>query len=148
MNNLRISRQPLLPVATAMLLAIFAFGSYSVTAATAGIRLSLNCAQESPANPSMATGIGDITVGSDKTVSGSITTTGLAGTMAHIHIGAIGANGPVAITLVKNGDTYSVPAGTKFTDAQYDSFQKGGLYINVHSAANPNGEIRGQLKPL
>ena len=33
------------------------------------------------------------------------------------------------------------------TDAQYEAFKAGNLYVNVHSAANKGGEIRGQLKP-
>src|SRR5256885_10050764 len=31
------------------------------------------------------------------------------------------------------------------TDAQYTAFLAGDLYVNVHTLANPNGEIRGQL---
>ena len=42
---------------------------------------------------------------------------------------------------------WTVPAGAKFTDAQYSAFQAGIFYVNVHSAANKDGEIRGQLKP-
>jgi len=49
--------------------------------------------------------------------------------------------------LTKNGDTYTVPAGAKLSEAQYASFQAGNLYVNVHTAANPGGELRGQLKP-
>ena len=51
------------------------------------------------------------------------------------------------VPLPKNGDTYAVPAGAKLTDAQFASFQAGNLYVNVHTAANPGGEIRGPLKP-
>jgi hypothetical protein len=40
---------------------------------------------------------------------------------------------------------WSIPAGAKLTDAQYQSFKDGNLYINVHSATNKSGEIRGQL---
>jgi len=42
---------------------------------------------------------------------------------------------------------FTVPAGAKLTDAQMQSLQSGNLYVNVHSAANPNGEIRAQLGP-
>jgi len=38
-----------------------------------------------------------------------------------------------------------VPAGTKLTDAQWSSLQAGNLHVNVHTAANPNGEVRAQL---
>ena len=48
--------------------------------------------------------------------------------------------------LTKEGDTYNVPAGAKLTEAQMASFKAGNLYVNVHSAANPGGEIRGQMK--
>jgi len=37
--------------------------------------------------------------------------------------------------------------GVKGTAAHYQAFKDGKLYINVHSAAHPNGEIRGQIKP-
>ena len=44
-------------------------------------------------------------------------------------------------------DSQFEKAGAKLTDAQYDSFKAGNLYVNVHSAANKGGEIRAQLKP-
>ena len=95
-----------------------------------------------------ASGSGTITVGADKSVSGSVTTTGVDGTAAHIHMAATGQNGPVIVPLTKTADgVWSVPAGAKLTDAQYDAFKAGNLYVNVHSAANKGGEIRGQLKP-
>jgi CHRD domain len=67
---------------------------------------------------------------------------------AHIHQGAMGQNGPVIVPLTKTSDNvWSVPAGTKLTDAQYEAFKAGNLYVNVHSAAHKDGEIRAQLKP-
>ncbi|HXE97969.1 MAG TPA: CHRD domain-containing protein, partial [Dongiaceae bacterium] len=41
----------------------------------------------------------------------------------------------------------TVPANTVLTDAQIARLQAGGYYVNVHTALNPSGEIRGQLNP-
>lgn len=110
--------------------------------------VQLNGKNEVPAVTTAATGQGTITVNDDKTVTGSITTSALAGTAAHLHIAAEGKNGPVAVPLAKSGDGgWSVPAGAKLNDDQYKAFQAGELYVNVHSSAHPDGEIRGQLKP-
>lgn len=101
---------------------------------------------EIPAVKTAATGTGQITVLPDGTVSGSIKTVGLAPTVAHIHAAASGQNGPPIITLTRTaGDSFAVPADARLTDAQYASFKAGELYVNVHSARHPNGEIRGQL---
>jgi hypothetical protein len=143
----RISRKAWLPLGAALIFAISAFGSYSSIAAGADIKVTLAGDQEVPPVKSAGTGTGTITIGADKSVSGSVTTTGIAATAAHIHEAAAGTNGPVIIPLTKSGDTYAVPPGAKLTDAQFASFQAGKLYVNAHTAANPGGEIRGQLKP-
>jgi len=110
--------------------------------------VQLNGKSEVPAVMSNATGQGTFTINDDKTVSGSITTSGVAGTAAHLHTGAEGKSGPVAVPLAKSGDAgWSIPAGAKLTDDQYKAFQAGELYINVHSPTHPDGEIRAQLKP-
>jgi len=122
------------------------------TAGAAGgqqeIKITLNGKQEVPPVETSASGSGTITISSDKSVSGSITTSGLTSFAAHIHQGAAGTNGAVIIPLVKTSDNvWTVPAGAKLTDAQYKSFLAGELYINVHSAAHKGGEIRGQINP-
>ena len=123
-----------------------AFASLSVAAQA--INVSLSGAQEVPAVSTAASGSGTITIGADQSVSGNVTTTGVEGTMAHIHMAATGQNGPVIVPMTKTADNvWSIPAGAKLTDAQYQSFKDGNLYINVHSAANRGGEVRGQLKP-
>jgi hypothetical protein len=54
----------------------------------------------------------------------------------------------VIVPLTKSGDNaWSVPAGAKLTADQYKAYKAGDLYVNVHSADNKGGEIRGQLKP-
>jgi hypothetical protein len=117
-------------------------------ALAADVKVTLSGSQEVPPVTTAASGSGTITVNPDKTVSGSVMTQGITGTAAHIHQGDMGKNGGVAIPLAKDGDgKWTVPAGAKMSDAQYAAFQSGGLYVNVHSAAHPDGEIRGQLKP-
>ena len=112
------------------------------------VNVTLSGANEVPPVSTSASGSGSFTVGADKSVSGSVTTTGVAGVAAHIHTGAAGKNGPVAVGLTKTSDaTWSAPAGAKFTDAQYEAYKAGDTYVNVHSAANKGGEIRGQLRP-
>ena len=114
-----------------------------------GGKVTLSGSQQVPPVTTSASGSAAIKVGSDKSVSGSVTTSGVNGTAAHIHMGAAGQAGPVAVPLAKGADgtTWSVPAGAKLTDAQYEAYKAGNLYVNVHSAANKGGEIRGQLKP-
>ena len=143
----RISKHAWLPLSAVLLFATSAFAPYSNIAVAADIKVTMSGAQEVPPVTSAGAGTGTITIGADKSVSGSVTTTGIIATAAHIHEGAMGANGPVIIPLAKNGDTYAVPPGAKLTDAQFASFQAGKLYVNAHTAANPGGEIRGQLKP-
>ena len=147
MNIDKISKHARRPLGAALIVAMSAFGSYSSIAAAADMKITLAGDQEVPAVKSAGSGGGTISVGTDGLVGGSVTTTGIAGTAAHIHEAASGKNGPVIIPLTKNGDTYAVPAGTKLTEAQLASLKAGNLYINVHTAANPNGEVRAQLKP-
>jgi hypothetical protein len=112
------------------------------------VAVKLTGDQEVPPVTTSATGVGTISIKNDKSVAGSVTTTGIEGTVAHIHLAAPGKNGPPIITLVKTGDHgWTVPEGSKLTDEQYQSFKNGDLYVNVHSAAHPGGEIRAQLKP-
>lgn len=122
--------------------------AFGAAALAASLTVSLNGANETPPVKTAAMGSGTITVNADMTVSGTVKTTGLVGTVAHIHMGAEGKKGPVIITFVKSDDNnWSIPVGAMFTAAQYASYKAGNLYINVHSDANKDGEIRGQLKP-
>jgi hypothetical protein len=128
---------------------VIAAGCSTVSPGTnQGIKVKLTGDQEVPPVKTTALGTGTLVISSDKSVSGSITTTGVEGTAAHIHEGPAGKNGPVIIPFTKgSGNTWSVAPGAKLTDAQYSSYKAGNLYVNVHSAANKGGEIRAQLKP-
>lgn len=138
------SRLPFL--AAGMIMVGLSTGYGAATAAE--IHVNLSGAHEVPAVTTSAKGSGTITIGDNKMVTGSVTTSGVAGTMAHIHEAAEGQNGPVIIPLEKKGkNEWVVPAKAKLTDAQYEAYKAGNLYVNVHSAAHQGGEIRAQLKP-
>jgi hypothetical protein len=111
------------------------------------VSVKLSGDEEVPPVKASGSGSGSFRLAEDGTVTGSVTTTGVEGTMAHIHQGAKGQNGPVIVPLTKNGDTYSVPAGRKLSDAQMKAWKEGNLYVNVHTARNKGGEVRGQITP-
>jgi hypothetical protein len=113
-----------------------------------GLKVNLSGDQEVPPVSTSASANGTIMVSPDKSVSGTITVSGMEATAAHIHEGPQGKTGPVIIPLTKGSDnTWSIPSGAKLTDAQYKSYLASNLYVNVHSAAHKGGEIRAQLIP-
>ena len=68
---------------------------------------------------------------------------------AHVHDGFAGENGPVLVGLTQDGSDpghWFVEDGA-LSAAGIEGFLAGGLYVNVHSPANPGGEIRGQVIP-
>jgi len=104
--------------------------------------------QETPSVATSATGYTSLDVDPDTLIiSGGVSFTGVTATAAHIHTGAAGVSGAPAITLTVDNDNHSatVPDGTVLSQQQYDDLMAGNLYVNVHSAANPGGEIRGQI---
>ncbi|MCJ7591647.1 MAG: CHRD domain-containing protein, partial [Woeseiaceae bacterium] len=130
----------------ATLLAVI-MGMVSFGVSAGEMNVTLGGDQEVPPVTTMASGEAQFMVKDDMSLSGSVKTQGIKATAAHIHTGAAGKNGPVAITLTMKGDNeWFVPADTKLTAAQMKEFNAGGMYVNVHSAAHTDGEIRAQLK--
>ena len=111
-------------------------------------KAQLNGAQEVP--PVQTQGTGAALVNADpKTgaVSWSVTYAGLSGpaAAAHIHCGAgPGANAGVAVSLGTNLNSPIQGTGM-MTAPQMQQLQAGQCYVNIHTAANKGGEIRGQL---
>jgi len=102
--------------------------------------------QETPAVVTAAFGDATFTVNSDLTISYVVAATGLTGTSAHIHSGAFGVGGSVLFPLA-GGPTKWRGTTPAMTADQFAALQTDGLYVNVHTVANPNGEIRGQIVP-
>jgi hypothetical protein len=134
----------------AMLLAVLlAIGvSQAATAATLHFLATLNGATEVPPHP--VPGTGELLATLDtktKALTYTLTFQNLTGpaTMAHFHGPAKpGANAGVVVPIT--GTLTSPVHGTAtLTDAQVKQLTGGLWYTNVHTAANPGGEIRGQV---
>ena len=119
---------------------------------TAAIMTSLNSRQERPkpkGNVKRATGTFTATVtksGSTGTIAWRLRFSGLTGraVAAHIHIGQRGKAGPVAVSLCGPCRSRQRGAGN-LTAAVLTALETGRAYVNVHTARNAAGEIRGQI---
>jgi hypothetical protein len=112
------------------------------------LKATLSAATEVPANTSAGKGTADIDYDAGtKKLSWKLTYSGLTGpaTMAHFHGPAeAGKNASVAV-VIPNATSSPVEGNTTLTDAQAADLLAGKYYVNVHTAANPGGEIRGQV---
>jgi CHRD domain len=134
-------------IATAILSSGLAVIAACSSMAALSETVSLTGSNEVPPVTTSATGTANITVGADRSVKASATAKDMTATASHIHMGAAGSNGPVIVPFAKSGDNaFSAAPDAKLTEEQYAAYKAGNLYVNVHSAKNPGGEIRGQLK--
>ncbi|MSO72270.1 MAG: CHRD domain-containing protein [Rhodospirillaceae bacterium] len=135
--------------AGSMLAAGLAFTSAS--AAEIKLKAMLNAASEVPANASTGKGTAELMLNdATKEISWTITYEGLTGdaVAAHIHgPAAAGANAGVVTSLGPMGAPFKSPLVGKatLTDAQVADVLAGKTYVNVHTAANKGGEVRGQI---
>lgn len=106
----------------------------------------LSGAQEIPQNRSTGTGLGVISLDpATKMADLTLKYTNIVPTAAHVHTGALGANGPVTFQIgTPVSNRYSATA-VPFSDAQVADFRNKAMYFNIHTAALAGGEIRGQI---
>jgi len=116
-------------------------------AANVNLKADLKGASEVP--PVDSKGSGSVTATYDtasKKLSWKGTVTGLSGpaTAAHFHAGEAGKNGGVAVPIA-GADKGSFEGSATLTDEQATELMAGKWYVNVHTAANKGGEVRGQV---
>jgi len=152
----------------ATITSVFGFGALTGTSPTFAQKqgqffdAKLTGKNEVPIKDTKATGIVEFTVAGANSMSYKVSVTNMQKvTAAHIHIGKVGENGPVIVTLFKTGSPSATTNGTlsqgNITTAKLEGplvgkqlsdlinlLSNGGAYVNVHTEANPNGEIRGQ----
>ncbi|RTE95122.1 MULTISPECIES: CHRD domain-containing protein [Bradyrhizobium] len=112
------------------------------------LKATLDGKSEVPAITTSATGTADLDYdAASKKLSWTVTYSGLSGpaTAAHFHGPAeAGKNAGVAVA-IPNAASSPVKGEATLTDAQAADLLGGKYYINIHTAANPGGEIRGQV---
>ena len=120
-------------------------------AATVNYKATMSGATEVP--PNQTAGTGTVTATFDpatKVLTWEGSFSGLTGpaTAAHFHgPGEVGKNAGVQVWISEKGKPLESPfkGSATLTDAQASDLQNGLLYANIHTAANPGGELRGQM---
>jgi hypothetical protein len=129
------------------LTALLGASSASV-AETMAFKANLNAQSQVPPNDSKGAGTADVSFDStSKVLTWTVTYSGLTGdaTAAHFHGPAEpGKNAGVAV-LIGNNPTSPAKGTATLTEAQAADLMAGRWYVNVHTAANRGGEIRGQV---
>jgi hypothetical protein len=132
-------------VGAAAALSLFIAGA--AQAATMSFTATLAGASETPPTDSAGAGTVSATLNTTtKTFDYQVAYSGLSGpaTMAHFHgPAAIGAKGPPVVAV--KDPASPIKGEAVLTDAQIADLEAGKWYFNVHTAAHPGGEVRGQV---
>ncbi|MBE0352964.1 CHRD domain-containing protein [Pseudoalteromonas lipolytica] len=115
------------------------------------VTFPLSGAQEVPAVTTDAFGDGYALVNTtDYSVELQVLTSGVSdASAAHIHTGVAGENGPVLVALEQDEsdmNRWMTSTGTMINADIFSVLAMGGHYVNVHTPANPSGELRGQIQ--
>jgi CHRD domain len=160
-------RRSVLAVAT--LVAALSLAAIGGAVGTPAVHVApLSGAEEVPANDSLGRGVGVVKLSADgDSLSYKLIVANIENVLqAHIHVGAVGQNGPVVAFLYPPGPppvlipgrsdgvlaTGTItaanlvgPLAGESLDALVAEIRAGNTYVNVHTVQNPGGEIRGQL---
>jgi hypothetical protein len=134
----------------AVIVTAIAFGSIAVQAETVNLKATLNTASEVPAKT--GDGSGTLTATLDTStheLKYHVDFTGLSGpaTAAHFHgPAAAGANAGPQVPVKTTPIASPIEGTATLTPAQEKDLMDGKWYFNVHTKANPGGEIRGQVE--
>ena len=160
---MRLALRPILCCA-AILVAVLGLGAHTASAQTYTLTATLTGAGENPAINTGAFGSATVTVDmAARTVSYRVDVYNLPSgvTASHIHVGAVGTNGPVVVNFappvpasndfgfsgtVRETEFVLRPdQGIRSVDDMFQAILGENSYVNVHSAVNGGGEVRGQL---
>jgi hypothetical protein len=112
---------------------------------------AMGAAQVFPMTSSKASGTARLSVQTDTgALSGTVSLSGMSASAVTINQGFAGSRGEAVISLAPRAGSqgvWEVPANVALTAAQSAALGQGRLYVIAASAANPSGEIRGQLAP-
>ena len=153
MRRVGLSVLAVVVLATGLWAGMSSAGRTESGAEAVGLKAGLNVRQEVPRPKEAGSDARGSFVGTlvrksaGGTVTWRLTFQGLTGKAiaAHVHLAAKGRPGPVALGLCgpcRSGARGSANANAKTVRA----LLAGGAYVNVHTATNPAGEIRGQVQ--
>jgi hypothetical protein len=136
-------------VSAAVLLAASCLIAAPAYAETVKYMADLSAQKEVPPHPDLkGTGMVEATVDpATLKMTYHLTYDGLTGaaTMAHFHGPAVAGKNAGVMVPVAGTVSSGMDGSATLTAAQFKAMEDGSMYFNIHTAANPGGEIRGQL---
>jgi hypothetical protein len=126
---------------------VAALAASAACAAVVHFSAKLDGASETPPNDSKGMGTASVELNTaTKNLTWTVKYSGLSGaaTMAHFH-GPAAVGVAAGVTVPLKAIASPAKGSATLTDAQIDQLKTGMWYVNVHTAAHPGGEIRGQV---
>jgi len=166
-----MSRQFLLRLLPALVMLVLVAGPAAAAGPNKNFVSPLWGSQEVPAVDTNTVGVATFKLNADETEMSFklIVAQGVLVTQSHIHCGPPGVNGPVVVFLfgptpagtnisgvlnqgvitaanvIARPDSPACPGGIADLGDVLEKIRTGGAYANVHTIANPGGEIRGEI---